>query len=652
MLKKQLFSKVIIPYVLPLYMIVAAAILIFLGSGTIWALLLLALLLLDAAYLLSYTGKVLLPWIEEEEESLVQESDKLMHTITETEAIPLCSIGHAGSVDWQNRGFAHLCEQNGSIDGILNDDRLGELFAGETHVQFHQHWGSRYYIVDATQVEGDAGKKLLVWNDVTESEAIRRSSEDKRLCVAYISVDNYDEILSESPADEQSSIEAAIDVKLRSWASDMDAAVVRFKAGSYVVFFENRFMDNLRDGKFAILNEMHEIITGADFPTSISIGVGCETESLEELLQDARQALDLALGRGGDQAVVRRKIGDNEYDGGALPTVEKRNKGKSRMVAHALLQQMAASDRIIIMGHSRPDMDAFGSAIGLYHLAEVAGKEACIVLNSVDEAIQQIYDAAQLTGHYNFQNGDQAAALATPDTMLIITDCHARFMTEEPSLVDKIQKIVIIDHHRRNKTPIADPTLMHTEVYASSASELVTELLQYSGKKVIDKFAAGALLAGITVDTKNFTVNTGVRTFEAASWLRRNGADMADVKNYFRLRLDFVQKKYNIIASAEILGSGIAVAYTKEKDRSMQVLAAQAADELLEMNGVRAAFTAGRSEGKTMVSARSDGSINVQTVMEKLGGGGHMNVAAAQVPESPEEAIQRIVAALRDDEIL
>lgn len=651
-MKKQLINKILIPYLLPHFVLGLVVILGFTNVSSVMALVLFAIELLLLGYTITYTEKTILPWVSQQEETLIQENDKIMHTITESDAVPLCCVEHSGSIHWQNKMFEQLCQENGDAAKILNDDRLSELFSGEKQVQFKVRWGERIYVADSTQLEGDASKRLLIWTDVTSAEEIRRLHREKKLCAACINVDNYDEIIADTPTDEQSSIEAAIDVKLRAWASDMDAAVVRFKAGSYVIFFEQRHMETLRDGKFAILNDMHEISTGADFPTSISIGVGCEAPLPEDLLQDARQALDLALGRGGDQAVVRRKSGENEYYGGALPTVEKRNKGKSRMVAHALLQQMSSADKILIMGHARPDMDAFGSAIGLYHLAEVAGKDASIVLNTVDEAIQQIYDAAVATGRYHICSAEEVKDSITENTLLIVTDCHAKFITEAPELVDLVQRIVIVDHHRRTRGPIENATLVHAEVYASSASELVTELLQYSGKKVIDKFAAGALLAGITVDTKNFTVNTGVRTFEAASWLRRNGADMADVKNYFRLRLDFVQKKYNIIASAEILEGGVAVAYTKETDPSMQVLAAQAADELLEMKGVRAAFASGVGAKATMVSARSDGSINVQTVMERMGGGGHMNVAAAQVQMSPEEAIQQIVAILREDEVI
>ena len=651
-MKKQFFQSFLLPYLAPCLVVMAVMSLIILSYNLILGLICLVVCVAMMFYQGSITQKTVLPRVIEYEAQLLQDNDQIMYTLKNSDSLPLCTIDASGKLAWQNARFEALRAGSSPIEEVLTKERLGEIFSGEKSVDLTLSWGGRSYRVNSTQVGGTSPRRLLIWDDVTDAEEARKLYTDSRTCVCYISVDNYDEILSDTPTEDQSSVEAAIDKCIRSWAGEMNAAVSRFRQGSYMIFFEQRFMDTLREGRFSILNDMHEIVTGADFPTSLSIGVGCDGTSLDALQSDARQAMELALGRGGDQAVIRRQNGDNEYFGGALPTVEKRNKGKSRMVAHALLQQMATADRVVIMGHSRPDMDAIGSAIGLYQLAQIAEKDVCIALNGVGEAIQQIYDAAEATGRYVFETSDVIKEKMTEDTLLIVTDCHSSYTVEAPELVEAAQRIVIIDHHRRSKGAIENATLVHTEVYASSASELVTELLQYAGSKSIDRFTANALLAGITVDTKNFTVNTGVRTFEAAAWLRRNGADGAEVKKYFKLKLDFVQKKYNLIASAEILDGGVAVAYTKESDDSMQVLTAQAADELLEMQGVRAAFAAGRGARGTNVSARASGQINVQTIMEKMGGGGHMNVAAAQVQASPEEAIQQVVQILREEAII
>jgi c-di-AMP phosphodiesterase-like protein len=317
------------------------------------------------------------------------------------------------------------------------------------------------------------------------------------------------------------------------------------------------------------------------------------------------------------------------------------------------MQLVKSSDRVFIMGHARPDMDCIGAAIGMYTFAKSTGVPTDIILDNVSQAIDIIYGEAVKTGRYSFIGGEKACQLVTENTLVILVDSHIPAIAECPQILQEAKRIAVIDHHRKSKDAVENPTLMHMETYASSASELVTELLQYAvDKSDIDKFDADALLAGITVDTKGFAINTGVRTFDAASWLRRMGADNANVRSFFKLKLDFVKKKSNIMANAEILGGGIAVAYTKDKDPAMQVLVAQAADELLDVQGVSTAFAAGRGADRTMVSARSSGQINVQTVMEKLGGGGHLNIAAAQVEEGPEEAIATVVSYLREAGLL
>ncbi len=351
--------------------------------------------------------------------------------------------------------------------------------------------------------------------------------------------------------------------------------------------------------------------------------------------------------------MVKRSGGDIEFFGGGLTTVEKRNKGKSRIVAHALQQLITASDRVIIMGHVRPDMDCFGAAIGVYSMARRFTPDVDIVLDEVGEAIESIHGAAVATGRFSFINPEQALESVRRNALLVVVDTHISALTECPQLIGKTDRLVVIDHHRRAKESIENATLTYMEVYASSTSELITELLQYSAdRSETGKFEAEALLAGIMVDTKNFSVNTGVRTFEAASWLRRNGADIVTVRSFFKVRLDFFQKKVNLIASAEILENGVAVAYTKDYDPTMQMLTAQVADELLDMKGVQAAFVAGKGKKSTMLSGRSLGQINVQMILEKLGGGGHLTTAAAQLEENPEEAIHKVVLIMRDMGIL
>ena len=409
-----------------------------------------------------------------------------------------------------------------------------------------------------------------------EIERLKKANEDAQSCIAFINIDNYDELLASSPVEEQSSIGAEIDKKIRAWTQYLDAAVTRVRSNRYYAQFENKYLAEQKRSEFPIINQMHEIETQADFP------------------------------RGGDQAVIKHEDGDIEYYGGSLPSVEKRNKGKARIMAHALMQLVKSSDRVFIMGHARPDMDCIGSAIGMYTFARSAGKPTDIILDNVGQAIDIIYEAAVKTGRYSFISGEKASQLATDNTLIILVDSHIPAIAEYPPILQQVNRIAVIDHHRKSKDAVENPTLMHMETYASSASELVTELLQYAvDKSSIDKFDADALLAGITVDTKGFAINTGVRTFDAASWLRRMGADNTNVRSFFKLKLDFVKKKSNIMANAEILGEGVAVAYTKDSDPAMQVLVAQAADELLDVRGVHTAFAAGKGTDRTMVSARS-----------------------------------------------
>ena len=480
-------------------------------------------------------------------------------------------------------------------------------------------------------------------------EHYRKRLEENQGCIALVYIDNYDELLSSSPVEQQSGISAELDRKIRSWAQGLDASVIRIKDSRYIVQFEQKYLQIQKRSEFPIINQMHDVETGADFPTSISIGIGAGSDSFSVLQNLADDAIDLAMGRGGDQVVIKYENGEVEYFGGSLPSVEKRNKGKARIMAHALMQVVSSSSKVFIMGHKRPDMDSIGSAIGMHAFARSRGKDSYIILNEVGNAIDILYAEAEKTGEYEFIGTEDALQLADSDSMIIVVDTHIPALSECPEILDEVKTVVVIDHHRKSKDAIENPTIIHMESYASSTSELVTEILQYAvDKDEISDFEAEALLAGIMVDTKSFVINTGVRTFEAAAWLKRVGADSTSVRRFFRMNIDFFKKKCNIINNAEILGGGVAVAYTKDSDPDMQVIVAQAADELLDMRGVNAAFTAGRSKDRTLISGRSLDKVNVQTVLEKLGGGGHINIAAAQVEEGPEEAIASVVKIMRE----
>ncbi|MBR5489248.1 MAG: DHH family phosphoesterase, partial [Firmicutes bacterium] len=348
--------------------------------------------------------------------------------------------------------------------------------------------------------------------------------------------------------------------------------------------------------------------------------------------------------RGGDQAVVK-KISELEYYGGKAQTVEKRNKGKSRIIAHALRQYIKQSSRVIIMGHRNPDMDCFGAALGISRIAAAEKKDSYIVINSYNEALTSIYQAAKETEDYEFITSEKAVTLYDTKTLVVVLDTHRPGLVECPELLSA-GRLVVIDHHRKaeDAIPNSSTILSYMEPYASSTCELVAEMLQYIlEKKTLNKMTAEALLAGITVDTNRFAVKTGVRTYEAASWLRRSGADSAVVKRYFQSDLDTFQTRAKCIANAQYFEGGIATSVLEGQSPEAQIINSQVADELLTVQGVRVTFVAGRNHmGNTVVSARSLGDVNVQVIMEKVGGGGHLNTAGAQVEESPEEILEKL----------
>lgn len=361
----------------------------------------------------------------------------------------------------------------------------------------------------------------------------------------------------------------------------------------------------------------------------------------------ANAALDLALGRGGDQAVVKRNI-KIEYYGGKLQTVEKSNKGKSRIVGHALKQLIEQSRKIFVMGHRYPDMDSFGASLGIMRLCTLSEKEPFIVIDEFNDSLQAIFRQAKESENYKFISSEKAAAMAEAEDLLIVVDTHRPSMVQCPELLGICEKVVVIDHHRKVEEFIENPVLAYMESYASSTSELVAEILQYmTTKKVLLKLEAEALLAGITVDTNGFAMKTGVRTFEAAAWLRRQGADPTEVKRFFQEDLYNIRLKAAAISATEILGGDIAITTCQQVMPDAQLICAQVADQLLTIKGVKASFVVGRNnEMKTVISARSMGEINVQVIMEKFGGGGHLTTAAAQVDSSIDETVEKIMNVL------
>lgn len=568
--------------------------------------------------------------------------------------VPVCVINQKGKIICAGEKIGEVFLYDDIVDSdifALTGIRASELYDAaeeKTHPILKRNEKKFKLICHRVSQDSD-GNLAILFDDVTNLEELKAKYNNEKICIAKIQIDNYDELISNTQVEYRISLPNEIDKIIRRWAEKIDASINRMGDDSYLATFEQQYLNNLILSKFDILDEVRSIETAADFPVSLSIGVGAGGRTPVQTEEYADAALDLALGRGGDQAVLKRNI-KIDYFGGKLQTVEKRNKGKSRIVGHALRQLIDQSKKIFIMGHANPDMDCFGASLGIQRLCAICEREPYIVIDNYKEPLQAIFKQAKDSDNYRFISSEKAKTLADGDSLVMIMDTHRPSMVQCPELLEICERKVIIDHHRRVEDFIENPVLAYMESYASSTSELVAEILQYmTGKKALTKLEAEALLAGITVDTNGFTVKTGVRTFEAAAWLRRKGADPTEVSRFFQEEKESFMIKANALADAISHENGIMTAICKQKHSDEQVICAQVADQLLTLKGTKASFVAGiNNEGKTVVSARSLGEVNVQVIMEKFNGGGHLTTAAAQVDISPEDIICEILKVMEE----
>lgn len=562
--------------------------------------------------------------------------------------IPMCVINMDGKVTRAGGKISEVFK----YDGIAGRDifELTRIKASEVIVAARE--GKTLYldkndksfkIICGILGEGEMASVMMYFIDVTSYENLKDMYNDEKVCIAVVNVDNFDELTASAGEGRELEISSEIDRCIRCWGARLGAAVARFRDHLYELAFTHKNYMTLVTDKFSILDEAKEIETEADFPVTFSIGVGIGGKTIAECERYAEDALDLALGRGGDQAIVKN-VRNFEYYGGKSQSVEKSNKGKSRIIAHALKLLMSQSSKIFIMGHKNPDMDSFGAALGIYRVAESVGKEAYVVLGHYNDALGAVAEEAKETGDYQFVSPEKALNTADENSLVVVVDTHRPILVESNYLVEKVGRTVVIDHHRKTEDAFPDVLLSYMESYASSASELVTEIIQYAcEKRTLTSMEANALLAGIMVDTNRFAVKAGVRTFEAASWLRRSGADLEHVRRYFQADVENFRVRALCIANAQFFDGGIAMSICPGENPNAQIVNSQVADELLTIKGIKASFVAGCDDmGRTVVSARSLGDINVQLVMERFGGGGHLNTAGAQVEDSPEEILVKI----------
>lgn len=494
------------------------------------------------------------------------------------------------------------------------------------------------------------GQEVVVFFDeATAAEAFRNKLENDQAVIVYINIDNYDDLVESSGDDKRRKLPSQIDSIVRNWGKLYGSPVISTDDDKYVMYTNQGRLKEMSDDNFKVLDEVRSIESEIDFPASISIGAGMSDISLLESDELAEAALELAVGRGGDQAVIKTDEG-TKYFGGTLQSIEKSNRGKAKVIAHAMKAMIRDADKVLIMGHRWPDMDAFGSAIAASCICRYLGKDSYIVVDKHNDALDAIYAQAENSESYNIIKQEKALRLVTDKTLLIIVDTNRPMLVECPELVDMCKSRIIIDHHRMTDDSFQNASIAYIESYASSASELMAELLQnFAQKRFINKFEAEAMLAGIMVDSNNFSGRTGVRTFEAAAWLKRAGADTTEVKRFFQMdKMDF-KSKASAIARADFTDYGAAFAATRGHTGNTQIINAQVADELLMVKGVKASFVLGTNEREqTIISARSLGAVNVQSLMEKFGGGGHFTSAAAQVNEPLEYVEDQLHKLVKD----
>ena len=564
-----------------------------------------------------------------------------------------------GEIIWSNESFLqlagvreHLFEMR--LSEAVPDFQVQWLLSGKQEsperVELNNHrfrvYGSLVRSRNRTGVQSLVA--TTYWVETTEADHLREVYEASRPVAAILMLDNYEDLMKACEDTQRSAVLAQIDEKLQTWANAGQGILLKTDRNHYLFLFEEQYFQHFVDEKFSILDTVRAIRVAENIRPTLSIGIGKDSPSIPELYKNAKLSLEMALSRGGDQAVVRNQV-DFAFYGGRTKATEKRTKVKSRVMANAFRELIADAGEVYIMGHSFADMDAVGAAAGICCAARKRGKQARIVIDREHTAAETLIARLDALPEYSgvFLTPAEAFLQMRADTLLVVVDTNRPDMVENPQLLESCNRVAVIDHHRRAATYIENAAFNFHEPYASSASELVTELLQYLVEPTdLLREEAGALLAGIVLDTKHFTQRTGGRTFEAAAFLRRSGADTAEVQRLFQGDLKDMVTKYDIIRRAEMYRSNIAVSVVEESGVD-RVAAAQAADDLLTLKGVQASFVIYAAEGAVLMSARSLGEINVQVILEALGGGGNSTTAGARIEDTdPESVRQQLIGVL------
>ena len=494
---------------------------------------------------------------------------------------------------------------------------------------------------DSTIVSLDESNEYLTalyLFDETELHRYIRENEEQRLVAGLVYIDNYDEALDSIEDVKRSLLVALIDRKVNKYFTEIDALVRKIENDKYFVVFKNQYLGKLREDRFSIIEDVKTVKVGNEMAVTLSIGIGVGGDSYTKNYEYARMAIDLALGRGGDQVVVRDNEDVTYYGGKTNKQVERNNRVKARVKAHALREVIESREHVIIMGHSISDVDSLGAAIGVYCAARVLGKKAQIDLNEVTSSLRPLVEGFSEEKGYPadlFIKSEEAILLTNRDTLVMVVDVNRPSYTECPELLKRTDTVCVFDHHRQSSEVIENPVLSYVEPYASSACEMIAEVLQYFSENIkLEPHEADCIYAGILIDTNNFMTKTGVRTFEAAAYLRRAGAEVTRVRKMLRNDMAAYKARAEAVRHAEVYRGAFAISVCPADNvESPTIVGAQAANELLNIVGIKASFVLTEYQGKIYVSSRSIDEINVQLIMERLGGGGHLNVAGAQLTD-------------------
>ena len=563
--------------------------------------------------------------------------------------IGLVVIDADDHIEWINQYMSEHLETN-VISEPVNEVFPNILKQLERIQEIEIEHGQYHYHVRYSEEE-----RCLYFFDITEGVHTNELYEESKPIIATLFLDNYDEITQNMNDTQRSEINSMVTRIISRWATEYNIYFKRYSSDQFVAYLNQKILAEIEDSNFDILSQLREKSVGYRAQLTLSIGVGEGTEDLIELGELSQSGLDLALGRGGDQVAIKNMNGNVRFYGGKTDPMEKRTRVRARVISHALKDILTEGDKVIIMGHKRPDLDAVGAAIGVSRFASMNNLEAYVVLNEedIDPTLSRVMEEIDKKPELKerFVTSDEAWDMMTSKTTVVVVDTHKPEMVLDENILNKANRKVVIDHHRRGESFISNPLLVYMEPYASSTAELVTELLEYQPtEQRLSRLESTIMYAGIIVDTRNFTLRTGSRTFDAASYLRAHGADTILTQQFLKDDVDTYINRSELIRTVEVQDHGVAIAHGSNDKIYHPVTVAQAADELLSLEGIEASYVVAKREDNLIgISARSLGGINVQLTMEALGGGGHLTNAATQIKGvTIEEAIEQLQQAITE----